>query len=243
MIINRDLYLKRLTGKKHNGLIKIITGIRRCGKSFLLDPLFKEYLLAEGVPEDHIVKIELDRVSNRKYHKNAEAFDTYIRSFIKDDDWYYLLLDEIQLVEGFEFVLNGLLYEKNLDIYVTGSNSKFLSSDIITEFRGRGDQLHLSPLSFSEFFSAFGGDKYDRWEEYYTFGGLPQVTLQKTDEEKGAYLTQLFEQVAVQEGAGLIAAVRLDVDYTGAARGGVAVGTVAARRGCDKVDPLIGHHE
>ena len=194
MIINRDLYLKRLTGKKHNGLIKIITGIRRCGKSFLLDPLFKEYLLAEGVPEDHIVKIELDRVSNRKYHKNAEAFDTYIRSFIKDDDWYYLLLDEIQLVEGFEFVLNGLLYEKNLDIYVTGSNSKFLSSDIITEFRGRGDQLHLSPLSFSEFFSAFGGDKYDRWEEYYTFGGLPQVTLQKTDEEKGAYLTQLFEQ-------------------------------------------------
>lgn len=160
----------------------------------MLDPIFKNYLLNEGIPADHIIKIELDRVSNRKYYKDPEAFDRLIRSFIKDKDPYYLLLDEIQLVEDFEFVLNGLLYEKNLDIYVTGSNSKFLSSDIITEFRGRGDQIHVNPLTFSEYFAACGGDKYDCWNEYLTFGGMPLVLSMKSDEEKSSYLKDLFAQ-------------------------------------------------
>ena len=148
MEIKRDLYLNRLISRKGNGLIKIVTGIRRSGKSYLLDPIFKNYLLNDGVPQDHIIKIELDRISNRRFHKDPESFNKYIHSMIKDNEQHYLLLDEIQLVEDFELVLNGLLYEKNLDIYVTGSNSRFLSSDIITEFRGRGDQVHLNPLSF-----------------------------------------------------------------------------------------------
>lgn len=194
MEIIRDAYLNKLINKKNNGLIKVITGIRRCGKSYMLDPIFKNYLLNEGIPADHIIKIELDRVSNRKYYKDPEAFDRLIRSFIKDKDPYYLLLDEIQLVEDFEFVLNGLLYEKNLDIYVTGSNSKFLSSDIITEFRGRGDQIHVNPLTFSEYFAACGGDKYDCWNEYLTFGGMPLVLSMKSDEEKSSYLKDLFAQ-------------------------------------------------
>ena len=194
MEIIRDAYLNKLINKKNNGLIKVITGIRRCGKSYMLDPIFKNHLLNEGIPADHIIKIELDRVSNRKYYKDPESFDRLIRSFIKDDDPYYLLLDEIQLVEDFEFVLNGLLYEKNLDIYVTGSNSKFLSSDIITEFRGRGDQIHVNPLTFSEYFAACGGDKYDCWNEYLTFGGMPLVLSMKSDEEKSSYLKDLFAQ-------------------------------------------------
>lgn len=194
MEIIRDAYLNKLINKKNNGLIKVITGIRRCGKSYMLDPIFKNHLLNEGIPADHIIKIELDRVSNRKYYKDPESFDRLIRSFIKEDDPYYLLLDEIQLVEDFEFVLNGLLYEKNLDIYVTGSNSKFLSSDIITEFRGRGDQIHVNPLTFSEYFAACGGDKYDCWNEYLTFGGMPLVLSMKSDEEKSSYLKDLFAQ-------------------------------------------------
>ena len=194
MEIIRDAYLKKLINKKNNGLIKVITGIRRCGKSYMLDPIFKNHLLNEGIPADHIIKIELDRVSNRKYYKDPESFDRLIRSFIKDNDPYYLLLDEIQLVEDFEFVLNGFLYENNLDIYVTGSNSKFLSSDIITEFRGRGDQIHMNPLTFSEYFAACGGDKYDCWNEYLTFGGMPLVLSMKSDEEKSSYLKDLFAQ-------------------------------------------------
>lgn len=194
MEIIRDAYLKKLINKKNNGLIKVITGIRRCGKSYMLDPIFKNHLLNEGIPADHIIKIELDRVSNRKYYKDPESFDRLIRSFIKDDDPYYLLLDEIQLVEDFEFVLNGFLYENNLDIYVTGSNSKFLSSDIITEFRGRGDQIHMNPLTFSEYYAACGGDKYDCWNEYLTFGGMPLVLSMKSDEEKSSYLKDLFAQ-------------------------------------------------
>lgn len=194
MLIKRDVYLSRLVNKRGNGLIKIITGIRRCGKSYLLDPIFKEYLIKEGVPQDHIIKIELDKVSNRVFHKDAAGFDQYLRSLIRDDGQYYILLDEIQLVEGFEFVLNGLLYEKNIDIYVTGSNSKFLSSDIITEFRGRGDQLHINPLSFSEYYAACGGDKYERWMEYLTYGGMPLALLQKSDPDKAGYLKNLFEQ-------------------------------------------------
>lgn len=194
MIIKRDIYLNRLIKKKNNGLIKIITGIRRCGKSYLLDPIFREYLLNEAVPEDHIIKIELDRISNRKYHNDAEAFDKFIRSKIKDNEKYYILLDEIQLVDGFELVLNGLLYEKNLDIYVTGSNSKFLSSDIITEFRGRGTQIHVNPLSFSEYYSAFSGDKNDCLNDYLTFGGMPLTLSMENEQEKAIYLKELFEQ-------------------------------------------------
>ena len=194
MDIKRDIYLNRLISRKNNGLIKIITGIRRCGKSYLLDPIFRSWLLKEGIPEDHIIKIELDRISNRKFHKDPEAFNDYIHSLVKDREQYYLLLDEIQLVEDFELVLNGLLYEKNLDVYVTGSNSKFLSSDIISEFRGRGDQIHIGPLSFSEYYSAVGGDKADCWNEYLTFGGMPLVLSYSDDTGKSEYLKELFTQ-------------------------------------------------
>ena len=196
--IKRNLYLNRLISRKENGLIKIITGIRRCGKSYLLDPLFKNYLISEGVEKDHIIKLELDRIENEKYH-NPKALNEYIHSKIKDDNMYYILLDEIQLVKEFEYVLNGLLYEKNLDIYVTGSNSKFLSSDVITEFRGRGDQVKVSPLSFSEFVSAFDGDKYEAWNEYVTYGGMPLILSKKTDEEKSFYLKELFEQTYIKD--------------------------------------------
>ena len=196
--IKRDLYLNKIINRRENGLIKIITGIRRCGKSYLLDPLFKNYLLADGVKEDHIIKLELDRVENEKY-RDSKALNEYIRSLIKDKDMYYVILDEIQLVKGFEFVLNGLLYEKNLDVYVTGSNSKFLSSDIITEFRGRGDQIKVNPLSFAEFLSAFNGDKYEAWNEYVTYGGMPLILSKKNDEEKSQYLKELFEQTYIKD--------------------------------------------
>ncbi len=196
--IKRDLYLNKIINRRENGLIKIITGIRRCGKSYLLDPLFKNYLLADGVKEDHIIKLELDRVENEKY-RDSKALNEYIRSLIKDKDMYYVILDEIQLVKGFEFVLNGLLYEKNIDVYVTGSNSKFLSSDIITEFRGRGDQIKVNPLSFAEFLSAFNGDKYEAGNEYVTYGGMPLILSKKNDEEKSQYLKELFEQTYIKD--------------------------------------------
>ena len=196
--IKRDLYLNKIINRRENGLIKIITGIRRCGKSYLLEPLFKNYLLADGVKEDHIIKLELDRVENEKY-RDSKALNEYIRSLIKDKDMYYVILDEIQLVKGFEFVLNGLLYEKNIDVYVTGSNSKFLSSDIITEFRGRGDQIKVNPLSFAEFLSAFNGDKYEAWNEYVTYGGMPLILSKKNDEEKSQYLKELFEQTYIKD--------------------------------------------
>ena len=146
--IQRKVYLDRLISRRENGVIKIITGIRRCGKSYLLDPIFKNYLIQSGVREDHIIKLELDKEENKKY-RDSHVLNEYIKSLIKDKEMYYILLDEIQLVEGFEAVLNGFLYERNLDVYVTGSNSKFLSSDIITEFRGRGDEVKIFPLSFS----------------------------------------------------------------------------------------------
>ena len=193
MNINRPLYLNKLINKQANGLVKVITGIRRSGKSFLLDPLFKNYLLSQGVPEDHIIKIEFDRVENLKYHHDVEKLNAYIRSLIQDDFLYYLLLDEIQLVDQFEYLLTGLLYEKNVDIYVTGSNSKFLSSDIITEFRGRDEQVRVYPLSFSEFMSVFPGDKLDGWGEYVTYGGMPQLFSMKTDREKADYLRDLVD--------------------------------------------------
>ena len=188
MDIKREHYLQQLINKKDDGMIKVITGIRRCGKSYLLDPLYRNHLLAEGVPANHIIKIELDRAINRKYHNNPEQLEQDILTMIKDSDPYYLILDEIQLVEGFELVVNGLLHEQNLDIYITGSNSKFLSSDIITEFRGRGEQIHVHPLSFSEFYAASNFDKTEAWNEYITYGGMPLNMFKKSDKEKAAYL-------------------------------------------------------
>ena len=196
--IRRDVYLNKLISRKENGLIKIITGIRRCGKSYLLDPLFKNHLLESGVKEDHIIKLELDKEENKKY-RDSHELNKYIKSQIKDKNMYYILLDEIQMVGGFESVLNGFLYERNLDIYVTGSNSKFLSSDIITEFRGRGDEIKVFPLSFSEYLEAFKGDKQDAWNEYVLYGGLPLVLSKKTDEEKSKYLKDLFDQTYIKD--------------------------------------------
>lgn len=196
--IKRDLYLSKLISRKENGLIKIITGIRRCGKSYLLDPLFKNYLIENGVKEDHIIKLELDKIEYKRYHDSSEL-NQYIKSQIKDKDMYYILLDEIQMVEDFESVLNGFLYERNLDVYVTGSNSKFLSTDIITEFRGRGDEIKVFPLSFSEYVEAFDGDKHEAWNEYILYGSLPLILSKKTDEEKSKYLKDLFEQTYIKD--------------------------------------------
>ena len=196
--IKRDVYLNKLISRKENGLIKIITGIRRCGKSYLLDPLFKNYLLESGVKEDHIIKLELDKEENKKF-RDSHELNEYIKSQTKDKNMYYILLDEIQMVDGFESVLNGFLYERNLDVYVTGSNSKFLSSDIITEFRGRGDEIKVFPLSFSEYIESFKGDKQDAWNEYVLYGGLPLIFSKKTDEEKSKYLKDLFDQTYIKD--------------------------------------------
>lgn len=196
--IKRNIYLDKLISRKENGLIKVITGIRRCGKSYLLDPLFKNHLIESGVDEDHIIKLELDKEENKKY-RDPHILNEYIKSKIIDKNMYYILLDEIQLVDDFESVLNGFLYERNMDVYVTGSNSKFLSSDIITEFRGRGDEIKVFPLSFSEYVEVFDGDKYDAWNEYVLYGGLPLILSKKTDEEKSQYLKTLFEQTYIKD--------------------------------------------
>ncbi len=196
--IKRDKYLNMLVNSRDNGLIKIITGIRRCGKSYLLDPIFKNYLIESGVKENHIIKLELDKIENEKY-LNPQELNNYIKSKIKDNDKYYILLDEIQLVDKFESVLNGFLYIKNLDVYVTGSNSKFLSTDIITEFRGRGDEIKVFPLTFSEYMQAFSGDNYEAWNEYLTYGGMPLILSKSTDEEKSKYLKDLFEQTYIKD--------------------------------------------
>lgn len=196
--INREIYLNRLVNKQNNGLVKIITGMRRCGKSFLLDPIFKEYLISEGVSENHIIKIDLDERRNKKY-QDPDVLDEYIRSLIVDDETYYLLLDEVQKVDDFESVLNGFLHIHNLDIYVTGSNSKFLSSDIITEFRGRGDEIRVFPLSFSEYYSVFKGEKDEAWDEYITYGGLPKIVSINGENEKAKYLKQLFEKTYLSD--------------------------------------------
>lgn len=191
-IIERKDYLDKLILRKGNGLIKILTGIRRCGKSYILDPIFKNHLVDSGVKKDHIIKIDLDEIVNEKY-LDPHELNNYVVSLIKDDDMYYVLIDEIQKVKNFEAVLNGFLHKRNLDVYVTGSNSRFLSSDIVTEFRGRGDEIRIYPLSFSEFVSAFDGDKYQAWNEYVTYGGMPLILRQKTEEQKSKYLTSLFE--------------------------------------------------
>ena len=198
MEIKRDYYLQKLIDRKENHLIKIITGIRRCGKSYLLNHIFKNYLLETGVNADHIIMVGLDDDDNEAL-LDVHELSKYIKSQIKDDDLYYILLDEIQLVEGFESLLNGLLRKENLDVYVTGSNSKFLSSDIITEFRGRGDEIRVYPLSFSEFYSAYEGSKEDAWQEYYTYGGLPLVLSYKNEIDKMAYLENQRKNVYLND--------------------------------------------
>jgi len=191
-MIRRDDYLKQLISAKSNGLIKIITGIRRCGKSFLLDPIFTDYLKGSDVDENHIIKINFDERKNARY-LNPDTLDSYLRKKVEDDKTYYFLLDEIQLVDNFESVLNGLLHLKNVDIYVTGSNSKFLSSDIVTEFRGRGTQIKVYPLSFKEYLSTFNGNKEEAFASYIIYGGMPQICSLKLEKEKAKYLKELFD--------------------------------------------------
>lgn len=193
MIIVRNKYIRQLIENRHNGLVKVITGIRRCGKSFLLFNLFKQQLQKEGVDNDHIIEMAFDDFGNRKY-RNPDKFYQYIKSLIKDENMYYILLDEVQMMNEFEDVLNGLLHIPNADVYVTGSNAKFLSKDIITEFRGRGYQIHISPLSFSEFMSVFQGSKEEGWTEYLQYGGLPSVVLQPTAEGKIKLLKDLWKE-------------------------------------------------
>lgn len=198
MEIERPYYLNKLIEKQHNGMIKVVTGLRRCGKSYLLDPIFTNYLKENGVDDRHIIKIALDIKKNVEFH-DPDVLDQYVRSQIVDEDMHYVILDEIQLVKDFEFVLNGFLYEKNMDVYVTGSNSKFLSSDIITEFRGRGDEIKVYPLSFQEFLKASREDQSSAWKEYITYGGLPLVFLQQSKDEKIHYLEQLQKKVYLND--------------------------------------------
>ena len=198
MEIKRDYYLQKLIDRKENHLIKVITGIRRCGKSYLLNHLFRNYLLNSGVDENHIIAIALDDDDNSNLLDSKELRE-YINDNVLDNDLHYILLDEIQLVPNFEGLLNGLLRKENLDIYVTGSNSKFLSSDIITEFRGRGDEIRVYPLSFREFYSNFDGSKEEAWEEYYTYGGLPLVMSYKKDEDKMQYLESQKQNVYLND--------------------------------------------
>ena len=198
MEIKRDLYLEQLKIKKDNGMIKIITGIRRCGKSFLLFVLFKKYLLESGVDNDHIIEIALDGIENEELRDPKKCYQ-HIKDIMNDDQKYYLLLDEVQFMPRFEEVLNSLLRISNIDVYVTGSNSKFLSSDIVTEFRGRGDEIRIYPLSFAEFYAAFNGDYDDAWEEYMIYGGLPQVAQFSAERQKTEYLKNIFTNVYIKD--------------------------------------------
>lgn len=193
MVIERKKYIAQLLDSRHNGLIKIITGIRRCGKSFLLFNLFKRQLEMEGVDKEHIIEMAFDDFANRQY-RDPNKFYQYVKSLIKDGRMYYILLDEVQMLDEFEDVLNGLLHIENADVYVTGSNAKFLSKDIITEFRGRGFQIHVSPLCFSEFMSVYSGTKENGWTEYLQYGGLPPVVLQPTEETKVNFLNNLWAE-------------------------------------------------
>ena len=198
MDIKRDKYLNDLVNRMHNGMIKVVTGIRRCGKSYLLFHIFKNYLLEQGVPVSHIITIELDQRKNKKY-RDPDAILDYIESLIEDDEQYYIMLDEVQMLQEFEEVLNSLLHIGNADIYVTGSNSKFLSKDVITEFRGRGDEIHIYPLTFKEFMEAYDGDMYHGWAEYVVYGGLPLTVIMKTEEQKINYLTNLFKETYLKD--------------------------------------------
>lgn len=210
--IERTKYLQELIDRKHNGLVKVITGIRRCGKSYLLFTLFYDHLIAAGVKKENIITLELDQTENIRY-RNPLELDRYIRSLIRDNgEMHYVFLDEIQFVEKvknpyvengaeitFYDVLNGLMRIKNADIYVTGSNSRMLSTDVLTEFRGRGDEVRVQPLVFSEYMQAYDGDKFDGWLDYYTYGGLPAILERKTDSQKADYLERLFEETYIKD--------------------------------------------
>ena len=198
MEIKRNRYLNTLISKKHNGLIKVITGMRRCGKSYLLFTLFKEHLLSDGIDEDHIIEIAFDAFENKKY-RDPDVLYPYLKEQIKDDAMYYILLDEVQLLGEFESILNSLIRMKNVDVYVTGSNARFLSKDVITEFRGRGDEVHMYPLSFAEFMSVYPGTKQDGWNEYMLYGGIPPVLEFTTPDQKIAFLKSLFEETYISD--------------------------------------------
>lgn len=196
--IKRQTYLSEIIKRKQNGLVKVITGIRRCGKSYLLNTLFKNYLLESGVEKDHIIEMAFDLYDNIEY-RDPKVFYPWMKEQIKDDQIYYILLDEVQMLGEFISVLNGLAAKKNCDVYVTGSNAKFLSKDIVTEFGGRGDEVHMYPLSFSEFMSVYDGNKYDGWNEYITYGGIPLVVLADTEEQKVALLENLFKETYLSD--------------------------------------------
>lgn len=196
--IRRDYYLEQMIRRKHNGLIKVVTGIRRCGKSYLLRTLFKNALLADGVSTDHIIEMAFDLFDNIEY-RDPKVFYPWIQGQIKDNGKYYILLDEVQMLGEFVSVLNGLADKKNCDVYVSGSNAKFLSRDIATEFGGRGDEIHMYPLSFSEFMSVYDGNQYDGWNEYVTYGGIPLVVLVDTEEQKAALLENLLKETYIRD--------------------------------------------
>ncbi|MDP3304504.1 MAG: ATP-binding protein [Erysipelotrichaceae bacterium] len=198
MRINRDKYLNELISKMHNKMIKIITGIRRCGKSYLLNEIFFDYLISSGVNEDHIIRISLEDLEN-EYLTDAYVLNDYVKSLIKDDQMYYLIVDEIQQVDRFVPLLNGWLKIKNLDVYVSGSNSRFLSKDVITEFRGRGDEIYVSPLTFKEYYNARGKDFDTAWNEYIIYGGMPFVLARRTNEQKSKYLKDLFNEIYIKD--------------------------------------------
>jgi len=210
--IKRDIYLQKLISRKHNGLVKTITGVRRCGKSYLLNNLFHDHLRAEGVPDDHIIRFsfdsakDLDRIGENLIELESEnrkadpkKFLNFINAQIVDRGDYYLLLDEVQALGCFESVLNGYLREKNIDLYVTGSNAKFLSKDVITEFAGRGDEIHMMPLTFSEFMSVYDGNRYDGLMQYMLYGGIPLVVLRDDDEQRASTLNSLFKEIYIRD--------------------------------------------
>ena len=194
MNIKRQQYLDQLIASQKNGLVKIITGIRRCGKSYLLFKLFHDYLISQGIADDHIIQIALDDRTNKEL-RDPDNLLKYIKEQITDKDLYYIILDEIQMVDEFTDVLNSLLHISNADVYVTGSNSHFLSTDIVTEFRGRGDEIHLFPLSFSEYCEGYNGSTDQAWKDYYTYGGLPLILTLDTDKKKEDYLSNLYKSV------------------------------------------------
>lgn len=198
MIIRRDKYLNELIGWKHTDLIKIITGIRRCGKSFLLLTLFHQHLLETGTDESHIIEIALDDISNESLREPFRMIE-YVKERIKDREQYYLIIDEVQLLDRFVDVLNSFMHIPNVDVYVTGSNSRFLSKDVATEFRGRSMEIHIYSLSFAELYAAESGDKYALWKRYYTYGGLPYLALLSDDKKRAEYLTSLNKTLYLRD--------------------------------------------
>ena len=198
MEIQRNIYLNKLISKKHNGLIKVVTGVRRCGKSYLLFHLFKDHLMQQGVPQDHIIEMAFDAYENKNYC-NPEIFFPYLTEQLCDSEMYYVLLDEVQLLGDFESILNSLIRRRNVDVYVTGSNAKFLSKDVITEFRGRGDEVHMHPLTFAEYMSVSSDDRTNSWRDFVIYGGLPLIFSFKTPEQKGDFLKALFEETYITD--------------------------------------------